>query len=301
MKRFFLLIFLLLASMSSMSAIYVIHDADESSVRSLTFQLSKLLPNQTPITLVRRSAFMKNISFLKADDVMVTVGVESFRQVCSVVSEGAVMAVFIGKEEYLKIQPHCSVPVSGVYSGAPLDKRLNLLEAVWFDRKPLAVIYSDHLFVDEQDMMSLADQYGFIFRFLKTETDRLSVLKSVNFVLEDSELIFALVDTELYKNGNAQDILRLLFHKQKVMMGPSFAFVRSGSLFAIYSDSEAKLTALAERLIAWNTKGILLDAVFPDQLRVSFNPYLIKSHGVVLPSSSFLKDKYGLCSETQCE
>jgi putative ABC transport system substrate-binding protein len=301
-KRLFLLVFLLLASVNVLAAtIYVIHDTEESSVRSLSFQLSKLLPVNAQLMSVRSALFMQNASFLKDDDVIVTVGADNFRLACSVASEGAVIAVFIGKEEYLNIKPQCSIPVSGVFSGAPLDKRLNILEAIWFDRKPLAVIYSDHLLVDEQEMMNLADQHGFIFQFLKTETDRLSVLKSVNFVLEDSELIFSLVDTQLYKNGIAQDILRLLFHKQKVMIGPSFAFVRAGSLFAVYSDSEAKLKALAERLIMWDTKGVLLDAVYPDQLRISFNSYLIKSHGVVLPSSSYLKDKYGLCSEAKCE
>ncbi|WP_421850655.1 hypothetical protein [Marinomonas sp.] len=130
--------------------------------------------------------------------------------------------------------------------------------------------------------------------------DRLSILKAVNFVLEDSMAIFSLVDTELYKNGIAQDILKLLFHKQRIMIGPSFAFVRAGSLFAIYSDTDTKLGMLADRISTWQSKGVLLDAVYPDKLRVSFNPYLIKSYGVVLPSPSYLKDKYGLCSETGC-
>jgi ABC-type uncharacterized transport system substrate-binding protein len=231
---------------------------------------------------------------------MVTVGAESFRQVCLAVSEGAVMAAFIGKEEYLRVRPECSIPNSAVLSGAPLDKRLALLEAVWFDRKPLAVLYSDNLLVDEQGMVNQAALHGFELQFIKTEVDRLSVLKSVNFVLDDSMVVFSLVDTELYKNGIAQDILKLLFHKQRVMIGPSFAFVRAGSLFAIYSDTEAKLGILADRILMWQEKGIMLDAVYPDKLRVSFNPYLIKSHGVVLPSPSYLKDKYGLCSETAC-
>jgi putative tryptophan/tyrosine transport system substrate-binding protein len=299
-KRIFTIVFMLLASVNVSAAIYVVHDIEESSVRSLTFQLSKLLPTKTQLIPVRRTLFLQNVSVMKSDDVLVTVGAESFRQVCSAVSEGAVMAVFIGKEEYLRVRPKCSVPNSAVFSGAPLAKRLALLEAVWFDRKPLAVLYSDNLLVDEQEMINQATQYGFEFQFIKTEIDRLSVLKSVNFVLEDSMVIFSLVDTELYKNGIAQDMLKLLFHKQRVMIGPSFAFVRAGSLFAIYSDTEAKLDILADRIGLWQTKGVLLDAAYPDKLRVSFNPYLIKSHGVVLPSPSYLKDKYGLCSETSC-
>ncbi|SHE62248.1 hypothetical protein SAMN02745753_00526 [Marinomonas polaris DSM 16579] len=299
-KRIFIFIILSLTSINVSAAIYVVHDIEESSARSLAFQLSKLLPANTQLIPVRRSLFIQNASFLKSEDVTVAIGSESFRQVCSSVSEGAVMAIFIGKEEYLKARSQCGLPNSAVFSGAPLDKRLALLEAIWFDRKPLAVLYSDNLLIDVQNMQEQAAQHGFEFQFIKTEVDRLSVLKSVNFVLDGSAVVFSLVDTELYKNGIAQDILKLLFHKQRVMIGPSFAFVRAGSLFAIYSDTDTKLDILANHISMWQTKGVLLDAVYPDKLRVSFNPYLIKSHGVVLPSPSYLKDKYGLCSETGC-
>ncbi|MCW4627936.1 MULTISPECIES: hypothetical protein [Marinomonas] len=301
MKRILSLICILLASMNVSASVYVVHDIEESSVRSLIFQLSKLLPSDTQLTPVRRALFMQNIGYSNDKDVFITLGADSFRQVCSSVSEGMVVSIFIGKEEYLKAQPQCSVPTSAVFSGAPIEKRLALLEAIWFDKKPLAVIYSEHLLVDEQEMSRQAEQYGFEFQFLRTETDRLSILRSVNFVLDESTMIFSLVDTELYKNGIAQDILKLLFHKQQVMIGPSFAFVRAGSLFAIYSDTDTKLEGLAERITMWRTKGVLLDAVYPEKLRVSFNPYLIKAHGVVPPSASFLKDRYGLCSETLCD
>ena len=300
MKRILSIILLLILSVKASATIYIVHDIEESSVRSLTFQLSKLLSENSQVVPARRSLFLDNISHLKEDDVMVAIGVESFSQVCSSASQGMVVAVFIGKEEYLKASPNCAIPNTAVFSGAPLDKRLALLKAVWFDRKPLAVLYSDSLLIDEADMQAQAKKYGFEFQFINTEIDRLSVLKATNYVLEDSIVVFSLVDTELYKNGIAQDVLKLLFHKQRVMIGPSYAFVRAGSLFAIYSDTDTKLDILVEQILAWQAGGVLLDAVYPDKLRVSFNPYLIKSHGVVLPSPSYLKDKYGLCSETAC-
>jgi len=299
-KRILSIILLLFLSVKASAAIYIVHDIEESSVRSLTFQLSKLLSENSQLVPVRRTFFLENISHIKEDDVMVAIGVESFSQVCSSASQGAVVAVFIGKEEYLKASPKCAIPNTAVFSGAPLEKRLALLKAVWFDRKPLAVLYSDNLLVDEVVMQEQAEEYGFEFQFINTEIDRLSVLKAINFVLEDSIVVFSLVDTELYKNGIAQDVLKLLFHKQRIMVGPSYAFVRAGSLFAIYSDTETKLDMLVEQIQAWQADAILLDAMYPSKLRVSFNPYLIKSHGVVLPSPSYLKDKYGLCSETAC-
>ncbi len=287
-------------SINASASIYVVHDTAESSVRSLTFQLSKLLTIQTPLISVRNSFFKLRLTELNYQDVIVTVGVESFRHVCSYDSKGVVIAMFIGKEEYLEAQKTCSIPSSGVFSGAPLGKRLDLLASIWPDKKPLAILYSDYVFVDEKKMEVEAAKFGFKLQFLKTEANRLSVLKSVNFILEESELILAFVDSELYKNGVAQDILKLLFHKKQVMVGPSAAFVRAGSLFAIHSDSKSKLKSLVERLDNWLLKGELIPAGYPDSLRVSFNPYVIRSHGIVLPSASYLKDKYDLCSEAQC-
>lgn len=287
-------------SFKALASIYVVHDAEESSVRSLTFQLSALITSNRPLVPVRSAVFHQYHQELKHDDIYVTIGRDNYSQICSTVNKGTVIAIFIGEEEYIDIQRNCLIPSSGVFSGAPIKKRFALLDSVWLDRKPLAVLYSESLFIDQEKMQKDAAEYGFELTFLKTPTDRLSVLKSVNLLLEESEVIFSLVDTRLYQNGVAQDVLKLLFHKQRVMIGSSFAFVRAGSLFAIHSDSRAKLTNLAKKIQTWEDGRILLEPSYPETLRVSFNPYLIRSHGIVLPSSSYLKDKYGLCAETQC-
>lgn len=291
---------LVFASFNVTSAIYIVHDAEESSARSLTFRLSKILSTDTPIIPIRRVLFMQNMSQLEANDLVVSIGAESFRQLCSKPLKNTIIAIFIGQEEYLTTQSQCSVASSAVFSGAPLEKRLMLLKSIWFDRKPLSVIYSNSLLIDESVMQTQAAEYGFEFQFFKTATDRLSVLKSVNFVLEDSTIIFSLVDTDLYKNGNAQDILRLLFHQRQIIIGSSLALVQAGALFAIYSDTGSKLNALVERIVMWEKDKVLPNASYPDTLRVSFNPYLVKFHGIVLPSSTYLKEKYSLCAEKQC-
>ncbi|MBR7889017.1 hypothetical protein J9B83_08650 [Marinomonas sp. A79] len=295
----FLLLFLL-CSTKPLASVYLVHDTEESSARALSFQLSRLLTVDSDVIPVRRAVFLTRSAEITEKDVIVTVGVNSFRGVCRVGSKGVVIALFVGKEEYDKIHLNCALSASAVFSGAPLETRLKLLQGIWLDRKPLAIVHSDTLLIDQQAMMEKGAEYSFEFRFFETATDRLSVLKSINFVLEDSALIFSLVDTELYQKGVAQDVLRLLFHKRQVMIGPSYAFVRAGSMFAVYSDTAAKLEALAEKISTWQNKEKLLAPSYPDKLKVSFNPYLIKSHSVVLPSASYLKEHYGLCSEEEC-
>ncbi len=295
-----MLLLWIFASAKVCASIYVVHDTEESSVRSLTFQLSKLLLPSTQPTPIRSLYFARNEPNLNADDVVITVGIESFQQVCDVMSKGTLIAVFVGQEEYLKSHTECLVPTSAVFSGAPLEKRLTLLAAVWPDRKPLALIASDNLLIDQARFSAIAKEYGFTFQFLKTNVDKLSVLKSVNYALEESELIFSLVDSKLYKNDMVKDILKLLHHKQKLMVGSSSAFARAGSLFAIDTSGQAKLTALVELVNTWRSSGKLLNASYPSPFRVTFNPYLIRAHSIVLPSASYLKDQYDLCSDNVC-
>lgn len=281
--------------------VYVLHDTEESSVRSLSFQLSKRLSTTEPPIPVRQTFFLNNIARIKSQDVVVAIGVQSFKQACLAMSRGAVIGLFIGQEEFYSLSKNCGIAHSAVFSGAPVEKRLALLQAIWLDPKPLAVLFSDALQLDQTQMQQQAQEYGFEFVFWQTKTDRVSVLKSVNRLLEDSELVFSLVDSQLFQQGNAQDILKLLFHQQKVMVGSSFAFVRAGALFAIHSDAEAKLTLLSEQVSRWQATGVMSAAAYPSPLRVSFNPYLVKAHGIVLPSKLYLKDQFDLCSDSQCD
>ena len=87
----------MLLSVKVLASVYVIHDAEESSVRSLTFQLSAFLPSSLQAEPVRSSAFYQNITALKNDDILVTIGRDSYSQICSTVSKGIVIATFIGR------------------------------------------------------------------------------------------------------------------------------------------------------------------------------------------------------------
>lgn len=299
MKRLFLILALMLVSVCVPASVYVVHDTEESLVRSFVFQLSERLPDAVEITPVHYTFFGDSLSDLR-DNILITVGLDSFRKVCLSASEGVVMATFIGKEEYQALQLGCSLPTTAIFSGAPLAKRFNLLKDIWGDKKPFTVLHTDNLKIDQWLMMDEAAQYGFELQFLETKTDRMSLLGAVNFALENSEAIFSLVDCKLYGQDVVQEVLRLLFRKQKVIIGHSIAFVRAGSLLAIYSSREAKLNTLTEYIEVWLNDGTLKEAAYPDRLSVRFNPYLIKLHSIVLPSASYLKDQYDLCSDKQC-
>ncbi|MGR0277594.1 hypothetical protein ACUM5Y_00935 [Marinomonas dokdonensis] len=287
-------------SWSAWADIYVIHNTEESTIRSLTYRLSNMLPVKAPVVPVRLPIFLANTDYFKEDDVFITVDVDSFQQVCELPLPNPLFASFIGKEEYEHVKDHCTKETSAVFSGAPLERRLALLQRIWLDNKPISVMYSDYLKVDEVAMSRLGAEYGFEFQFQRTHTDKVSVLRTVNHLGENSKVIFSLVDSNLYREDVAKDVIKLLFDIHHVMIGPSYPFVRAGALFAVYSRTDEKLKRLVRMLIAWQTGKVMLPANYPSELRVSFNPYLIKAYGMVLPTPASIKLNFDLCSESYC-
>ncbi|MCV2403321.1 hypothetical protein OFY17_10555 [Marinomonas sp. C2222] len=300
MKRIFTLLICLFWSVSASSSVYVVHDIEEGSARSLVFQLSELLPSKTQLIPIRNIFLKPNLDHVKHDDMIVAIGVDSFSEICEYATQGNVIAAFIGKEEYLKVKQTCSIPSSAIFSGAPLEIRLSLLQSIWFDKKPMAVLYSDNLFINKEEMLQYAYNYGFRFRFYKVESDRLSATKVVREAIAESDLIISLMDSQLYNNRTSQKIRKILFQNNKVIIGASFPTTHSGALFAIFSNSDAKLNTLASYVESWVEGSNLLPPSYPNELRVNFNSFLVRAHGLVLPSSAYLKSAFGLCSEAHC-
>ena len=62
--------------------------------------------------------------------------------------------------------------------------------------------------------------------------------------LQDSDLLLAIADDDLYNAQTAKNLLLTSYSQQRAMIGPSAGFVRAGSLASTYSDQEDWLSTL---------------------------------------------------------
>src|SRR5690606_8281655 len=67
-------------------------------------------------------------------------------------------------------------------------------------------------------------------------------------VLQDSDLLLAIDDSQLYNSQTAKTILLSSYSRQRAVIGPSAAFVKAGSLASSYSDQADWLATLAPLL-----------------------------------------------------
>ncbi len=233
--------------------------------------------------------------------IIIAVGIRAFRYVCKAHSGRKVIALFLGKEEYLSVSQTCISTSTAVFSGADLSLRLRLFKHIFPNVSRLGLIYSENIQLNEEYYQAQAALHGLKFVFSSTPNDRNTILKTINRILVDTNVLFSIIDTHLYQQQTIQDVLKLFFRQRKIMIGPSNNFVKAGALFSIYSDAEEQIKELAGILVKYDQNiNQHIPSLYPQRLKVVFNPYLVRSFGVVLPSSEYLENTFGLCSESGC-
>lgn len=284
---------------TSHGQLYLLHNTDDRTARLVEYRVRTLL-SEDRLQLLALPALTRGEVQFNSSDIVVAFGLSVYREACRAEPRGqTIVAMSLGEDEYRQTTP-CRSPATAIFVGAPLEKRIQLLKQVWPNESKIGVLYGDKLALAEEEYSRLAKKYDLEMLFYKTTVDKSSVIRTLNNLLSQTSVILSVPDSRLYNAELAQDILRLLFRQRKVMIGPSLNFVKAGALYAIYTDFDQQLMRLGEVLDELRLPGPLPDPSYPAQLKVSFNPYLIRSLGIVLPTQEFLFNQYGLCPESGC-
>lgn len=238
---------------------------------------------------------------LQDGDLVITVGHHSYTQICESPAKVSIITLFLGEEEFDAAKSRCSKPSTAIFSGAPLDLRLKVLQSFWEDHAPIAVVHSEALSLSERAIRLAKLQDVAVYSYPVAEEGREEKLKWLTEVLDGSNLVMSLYDSDLFDSQFSKDAIRLMFHKKKALAAHSLQLVRAGALFALYSTSQEKLGLVSSYIKVYEASGTLMPPTYPTPLRIAFNPYLIRMYGLVLPTDRFLLTEYGLCPELGCE
>lgn len=294
MRRIFIVLIGCMLQVLAHASTYVYHDGRETVSRVLSLSLSASTDFDVP-------ALQSPEDQLVDGDLVITVGRDSFQQVCEVDQSVVLLALFLGEEEYLQLKQQCSKPSTAIFSGAPMSLRLDILSTFWEDHAPLAVIYSEGLNVSNETLGVAEDKRFEIIMSAIPLGSREEKLKSLTNALERSNLVLSLYDSMLFDAQFSKDAIRLIFHKKKSLAAHSLQLVRAGALFSVYSTSQDKLALASSYIDVFKDSATLLPSSYPFPLTVAFNPYLIRMYGLVLPTDQFLIEKFGVCPESGCQ
>jgi hypothetical protein len=200
--------------------------------------------------------------------------------------------VFVPKSGFERLQRESgtrTAPRSAIYLDQPMERQVALLSSALPGTRDIGVLYTQP--PPELSVLRrlLAERN---IRLHERSVDPAHPLNdALESVLDRSEVLLVLPDTDIYNAGTIRNILLTSYRKQIPLIGISPAYVKAGALCAVYSTPEqvaAQAQVMIERYAATRK---LPAAQYPADFEVSLNIQVARSLDLRLKDAEHLRDE----------
>lgn len=227
---------------------------------------------------------------LGAADLYIAVGMKAASALAS--RDAPTLNVLVPKagfEQLLKTSERHGEPRSAVFLDQPVQRQVALLLAALPAVKQVGVLYAAPQPELPNLRRLLAD------KGIRLHTQIVDKTQSLNDALENildvSEVLFVLADSEVYNAGTIRNILLTAYRKQVPLVGISQAYVKAGALCAIYSTPEQIARQTAGLIERYAELGRLPAAQYPSEFEVLVNTQVARSLEIHMKDAGQLRDE----------
>lgn len=113
--------------------------------------------------------------------------------------------------------------------------------------------------------------------------------RQVSELAGSTDVLLAQPDVSLYNRDTIRLVLLSAYRQNRVLIGPSPAFVRAGALATLYAPTEAIAEAVMQRVHFWMRNGKLPPPSRLKNFSVSLNPQVARAMGLNVPAVNELE------------
>ncbi len=226
---------------------------------------------------------------------IVAVGSRAAQRAQAVAHDTPVLHVLIPRLRYEELYPADTTHTerrlhTALYIDQPFKRQLNLCRLIVPDLRHLAVLYGPTSQDSDRDLRSAAQQSG-ISLITQHVTAGTNPNAALDQVLDDSQLLLALPDPDVFTRYTVAGLLLTAYHHAVPIIGFSAAYVKAGALAAVYSTPEQIGRDAAEMALAARTDaGWALPAPrYPAYYNVAVNRQVGRSLSLKLPDDTDLQ------------
>lgn len=121
------------------------------------------------------------------------------------------------------------------------------------------------------------------------QVDKARIARQVSELAASTDVLLAQPDTEIYNRDTIRFILLAAYRQNKVLIGPSPAFVNAGSLATLYAPTSVIAEEVGQKVRYFLKNNKLPPASRVRNLSVSLNPQVAKSLGLSVPAMNELE------------
>lgn len=119
--------------------------------------------------------------------------------------------------------------------------------------------------------------------------DKARIARQVSELAASTDVLLAQPDIEIYNRDTIRFILLAAYRQNKVLVGPSPAFINAGALATLYAPTSVIAEEVAQKIRYFHKNNKLPPTSRVKNFSVSLNPQVAKSLGLAVPAMNELE------------
>lgn len=280
------LCFLLLAVFASVS------NSQEPTAKVVYFSGSGNAPLDQHLLQLLRTELGQSITLMKVsqdqlgtldDGPIITVGPSDFSRVRQANRSASILAMLVDKSFISGFAERSPGQITGVLYDVPLIRQALTGKAILPQATKIALLATADSVELYEPLIDELPAYGMSARIFLVE-DNEELIPTLVRALGYGDFLLAAPDSAIYNPRTIKHILLTAYRRNQIVIGPTQAYVKAGSLASSYAPFPEMVEMADEFLATFFETGTFPAPSYPEDFRVEVNAQVARSLNIPLPS-----------------
>ena len=265
----------------SATTIQVIGPTDNQAAQTYRSSLQTLAPSDWDIHFSPDTYKAINPN---SDSILICLGDLALEQIC-LQTKHRIIALFVTQDRLQKhIQASPNLELTGIYLDAPLDRQMRLAQLILPGANTAGILSSKPLNLATD---SISNQSVRVFSL----TDFDGLPRMLNEALSSSDYLLGIPDSKIYNSQDIRQILLTAYRRNRVLIGPSLAFVNAGGLATTYSTTADYARQTVEMILDFTNNNNFPSPEYAHYFAVAVNLQVAKSLNLIVLEAKDLQSR----------
>ncbi|ERS86834.1 ABC transporter substrate-binding protein [Marinobacter sp. EVN1] len=255
---------------------------------ALDDHVARLLSEQLGDQIALEPLVESQIAILK-DVPVIAIGPAVFSRVRQANRDLPIMALLVEREFIEGYATRSAGQVSAVYYDVPLLRQALTGKVILPQATRVAMLATTESVELYEPLIDQLAPYGLEAKVFIADTED-QLIPSLIRALSFGDFLLAGPDDAIYNPRNIKHILLTAYRRNKILIGPSQAYVKAGALASSYAPFNEMAELAASHLIAYFENGSFPAPTYSEEYRVEVNQQVARSLNIPLPKREWIAE-----------
>ncbi|WP_245000281.1 ABC transporter substrate-binding protein [Marinobacter daepoensis] len=253
---------------------------------ALDHHVTQLLEQQLGNTATLKPLADNDLASIRKTPV-ITIGPTAFSRVRQANREIPVLALLVARkfiQSYIERSPG---RISAVYYDVPLLRQALTGKAILPQANRVAMLATTESAELYEPLIDQLKGYDLDAKVFIADTED-QLIPTLIRALSYGDFLLAGPDDTIYNPRNIKHILLTAYRRNRILIGPSQAYVKAGALASSYAPFSSMAKEASGLLLAYLSTGNFPSPVYPDEYRIEVNQQVARSLNIPLPAREWI-------------